>query len=163
MRIWGQFRDLDVDNNFVWMRGYRTMEERKEGLFGFYTSDIWKETSPQLGEWFAENPTHIHFLEPVSPGAGLDDAFERSDVVRSAGVVVAQMFRAEESYAPVVRLPPLPASALTPACAAGTSNRAPPTHSPAARSGPAPAPARSRSCSAHTATRRHPSHRPCSS
>ncbi len=103
MRIWGQFRDLEVDTNFVWMRGYRAMEERKKGLYGFYTSDIWRETSPQLGEMFAANPTHIHFLEPVSPGAGLDDAFERSGAVRDPGVVVAQMFRAEKGYAPVVR------------------------------------------------------------
>ncbi len=103
MRIWGQFRDLDVDNNFVWMRGYRTMEERKAGLFGFYTSDLWRETSLQLGEMFAANPTHIHFLEPVSPDAGLGDAFERSSTDRDPGVVVAQMFRAEEGYTPVVK------------------------------------------------------------
>ena len=103
MRIWGQFRDLDGDNNFVWMRGYRTMEERYAALRGFYSGDVWRETSAPLGEMFAANPTHIHFLEPVSPGAGLDDAFERSNAVGNPGVVVALMFRAEGGYAPVVQ------------------------------------------------------------
>ena len=103
MRIWGQFSDLEVDTNFVWMRGYRAMDERQEALRGFYTGAGWRETSPQLGEMFAANPTHIHFLEPISPGSGLDDNFDRSGAVRSPGVVVAQMFRAGEGYAPLVR------------------------------------------------------------
>ena len=32
MRIWGQFRDLETPGNFVWLRGYRKMEERAAGL-----------------------------------------------------------------------------------------------------------------------------------
>jgi len=103
MRIWGQFSDLEVDTNFVWMRGYRAMDERKEALRGFYTGDVWRETSPQLGEMFAANPTHIHLLEPISPGSGLDDKFDRSGAIRGRGVVVAQMFRVGKGYALLVR------------------------------------------------------------
>jgi len=32
MRIWGQFRDLTAPDQFVWLRGYRTMDERQTGL-----------------------------------------------------------------------------------------------------------------------------------
>src|SRR5947207_2217956 len=42
MYVIGQFRDLDNPNRFVWLRGFRNMSERVEGLTAFYTGPVWK-------------------------------------------------------------------------------------------------------------------------
>jgi len=42
MKVIGQFCDLDDPNRFVWLRGFRNMSERAEGLKGFYGGPVWK-------------------------------------------------------------------------------------------------------------------------
>src|SRR5262245_46474960 len=42
MTVIGQFRDLDNPDRFVWLRGFRNMAERAEGLKAFYTGPVWK-------------------------------------------------------------------------------------------------------------------------
>lgn len=42
MEIIGQFRDLDRDDRFVWLRGFTDMERRHRALETFYTSPVWK-------------------------------------------------------------------------------------------------------------------------
>ena len=101
MRIWGQFRDLDTANHFVWMRGYRTMEERASSLMGFYMSAHWKETSPLVGEMLA-SAEHVHFLEPVTPGDALDDRLGRSPDRHQVGVIVVQLFPVEQQAGPLI-------------------------------------------------------------
>lgn len=91
MRIWGQFRDLDVEDRFVWIRGYRSMAERREGVFGFYTSDVWRETSPPLAGMLASSH-HVHFLEALAPDEGFDEDAARDEDAAVAGVVVAELF-----------------------------------------------------------------------
>jgi len=102
MRIWGQFRDLDNANHFVWMRGYRTMEERASSLMGFYMGAHWKETSPRVGEMLAK-ADHVHFLEPVTPADALDDRFGRSADGHQVGVIVVQLFPVEQQPAGAFR------------------------------------------------------------
>ncbi|MFC3815506.1 NIPSNAP family protein [Lysobacter sp. GCM10012299] len=41
MHVIGQFRDLDDDNRFVWMRGFADMPVRAEALNGFYGGPTW--------------------------------------------------------------------------------------------------------------------------
>ena len=65
MRIWGQFRDLETPTHFVWLRGYRSMEERKEGLMAFYTSPMWQETGVEVGQMLAAQAV------PALPGSRL--------------------------------------------------------------------------------------------
>src|SRR3982750_1412237 len=36
MRVLGQFRDLDAPDDFVWLRGFANMAERREALAAFY-------------------------------------------------------------------------------------------------------------------------------
>ena len=91
--IWGQFRDLDVAQNAVWLRGYRSMEERQVGLLKFYTGAHWTETSQPVREMLAERATHVYFLEPVWSGDGFDEA-ERVASDEPGGIVVAQVFLA---------------------------------------------------------------------
>ena len=102
MRIWGQFKDLNHAENFVWMRGYRSMAERKEGLLSFYTGDHWQKTSPKLAQFLVAPPKHIHFLEPISPERGFDHRHMRVDYPHDGGVVVALFYRVEGALAPLV-------------------------------------------------------------
>jgi hypothetical protein len=42
MKIFGTFRDLDRPDRFVWIRGFRDMPARAEGLNAFYTGPVWQ-------------------------------------------------------------------------------------------------------------------------
>jgi hypothetical protein len=42
MKILGTFRDLDRPDRFVWIRGFRDMSSRAEGLNAFYSGPVWK-------------------------------------------------------------------------------------------------------------------------
>ncbi|OLF07200.1 hypothetical protein BLA60_28785 [Actinophytocola xinjiangensis] len=43
IRLYGQFRDLDDDDRFVWLRGFAGMSERAEALTAFYGGPVWRE------------------------------------------------------------------------------------------------------------------------
>jgi hypothetical protein len=42
MKVFGTFRDLDRPNRFVWLRGFRGMESRLDGLTDFYSGPVWQ-------------------------------------------------------------------------------------------------------------------------
>ena len=42
MKIIGTFRDLDRPDRFVWIRGFRDMEDRARQLEAFYSGPVWK-------------------------------------------------------------------------------------------------------------------------
>ena len=73
--VLGRFRDDAVDDQFVWLRGFRTMEERLVALNTFYGGPVWAEHRD------AANATMIDcddvlLLQPTFRAAGrtLDDA-----------------------------------------------------------------------------------------
>jgi hypothetical protein len=43
IKIIGQFRDLDHQGRFVWLRGFPDMTSRAEALNDFYSGPVWKE------------------------------------------------------------------------------------------------------------------------
>lgn len=42
MRLLGRFRDLDLPDRFVWLRGFPGMEARRQALAGFYGGPAWR-------------------------------------------------------------------------------------------------------------------------
>jgi hypothetical protein len=42
MKVIGQFRDLDNPDKFVWLRGFRYMQHRAQGLADFYGGPVWQ-------------------------------------------------------------------------------------------------------------------------
>jgi NIPSNAP len=42
MTVLGQFRDVDDPDRFVWLRGFRDMTNRAEGLSAFYGGPVWQ-------------------------------------------------------------------------------------------------------------------------
>ena len=97
MRIWGQFRDLESETQFVWLRGYRSMEERLSGLKQFYTSPVWAETGPEAVSMLTARASHVHFLEPVTKADGFAANWGRPPLlsespVAAVGVLIATVF-----------------------------------------------------------------------
>ena len=45
MHIIGQFRDMDDADKFVWLRGFPSMEQRRDSLQAFYYGPVWKQHS----------------------------------------------------------------------------------------------------------------------
>jgi hypothetical protein len=91
MTIPGQFRDLDDADSFVWLRGFRDMEARRQALTAFYSGPVW------LANRDAANATMISFdnvllLRPAAEGSGfsLDGADRPAIGVKArSGVVTA--------------------------------------------------------------------------
>ncbi len=108
MRIWGQFRDLDAPDHFVWLRGYQNMEQRQAGLQQFYTSPVWAETGPEAVSMLSVGAGRVHFLEPASAADGFAADAKRplllSEVPAgvSPGILVAEVFPVEGNVAAVV-------------------------------------------------------------
>nr|WP_200873876.1 NIPSNAP family protein [Dyella japonica] len=70
MRLLGQFRDLDRPDQFVWMRGFKDMTARQEGLTGFYTGPVWMANRSAANDTMVDSD-NVLLLTPAWPGAGL--------------------------------------------------------------------------------------------
>jgi quinol monooxygenase YgiN len=66
MCIFGQFRDLDDPDSFVWMRGFADMETRKKALESFYGGPVWKQHGRAANATMVDSD-NVLLLQPVSP------------------------------------------------------------------------------------------------
>lgn len=69
-RLLGQFRELDEPDRFLWMRGFASMEERREALAAFYGGPVWKEHRDAANATMADSDD-VLLLRPVRPDSGL--------------------------------------------------------------------------------------------
>ena len=69
MFVIGQFRDLDDPNRFVWLRGFRNMSERAEGLTAFYTGPVWKANREAANATMIDSD-NVLLLRPARPTSG---------------------------------------------------------------------------------------------
>jgi NIPSNAP len=106
MRILGQFRDLSNPNRFVWLRGFSTMEARRQALSDFYSGPVWKEHGPAANETMIDSD-NVLLLRPVDAQAGF--AFDprlrppmstSSASEESGGVVVATIYPVSPGVSP---------------------------------------------------------------
>lgn len=69
IRVVGEFRDLDDPDRFVWMRGFRDMEARREALTAFYRGPVWRThrdtANAAMIDW-----SDVLLLRPTAPGSG---------------------------------------------------------------------------------------------
>ncbi|GAB3838018.1 NIPSNAP family protein [Kribbella italica] len=63
----GQFRDLDDDDRFVWLRGFASLEARAEALNGFYYGPIWKAHAAAANATMQDSDNAL-LLRPVVLG-----------------------------------------------------------------------------------------------
>jgi hypothetical protein len=66
MCILGTFRDLDRDDRFVWVRGFRDMDERMQALTAFYSGPVWKTNSAEANDTMID-VDDVLLLRPLTP------------------------------------------------------------------------------------------------
>jgi quinol monooxygenase YgiN len=69
MRIIGQFRDLENPDRFVWLRGFRDMAARAEGLSSFYGGPVWKTHRDAANATMIDSE-NVLLLRPARPASG---------------------------------------------------------------------------------------------
>jgi NIPSNAP len=69
MEIIGQFRDVDRDDRFVWLRGFPGMERRRQALEAFYGGPVWKAHSEAANATMLD-VDDVLLLRPLVPSSG---------------------------------------------------------------------------------------------
>ena len=65
MRVLGQFRSLEDDETFVWVRAFRNQEERNRQILAFYGGELWlKELSAEAMSMIVS--TEVLLVEPTA-------------------------------------------------------------------------------------------------
>ncbi|HSS27866.1 MAG TPA: NIPSNAP family protein [Usitatibacter sp.] len=64
IRLHGEFRDVDDPNRFVWLRGFRNMEERARTLDAFYGGPAWKENRNEANATMVDSD-NVLLLQPA--------------------------------------------------------------------------------------------------
>lgn len=70
MQVLGQFRVLGEPDHFVWLRGFRDMQSRLEGLQNFYGGPVWGKYGPLANSMMLEWH-NVRLLRPLSDIADL--------------------------------------------------------------------------------------------
>jgi NIPSNAP len=95
MRVIGQFVDRNVPDRFVWMRGFGSMDARRNALQGFYGGPIWTEHRTAANETIADSD-NVLLLRPARATSGLRlDPADRPGIAAppgTRGVVVATIY-----------------------------------------------------------------------
>ena len=96
MRLFGQFRDLDDPDRFVWLRGFRDMPARAQALAAFYGGPVWKAHRDAANATMIDSD-NVLLLRAAQRGAGFaEPETERAAVAATpepAGLVVAMVWR----------------------------------------------------------------------
>jgi quinol monooxygenase YgiN len=71
MRIYGQFRDGDNRDRFVWIRGFTDMETRARALTAFYSGPVWKTHGRAAASTMIDSD-NVLLLHPVDHADGFD-------------------------------------------------------------------------------------------
>jgi NIPSNAP len=88
LRLFGQFRDLDDPDRFVWLRGFASWEERPGALGAFYSGEAWKAHREAANATMVDSD-NVLLLRPARASSGFASA-ERDQ--RPAGIVTASIF-----------------------------------------------------------------------
>jgi quinol monooxygenase YgiN len=95
MKVIGQFRDLDRDDRFVWLRGFDHMEARRASLSAFYGGPVWAEYKDAANATMISSDDVLQ-LAPAWPGSAFDLAgAERGMRNPADAIVTARIFHVE--------------------------------------------------------------------
>ena len=95
MQVIGQFRDVDDPDRFVWLRGFRDMATRAEGLKAFYGGPVWKDHREAANATMIDSDD-VLLLRPAQPGSGFSPGVDarppRGTNGHGIGLVVATVY-----------------------------------------------------------------------
>ena len=92
--VLGQFRDLNDPHRFTWLRGFASMDARRQSLTDFYYGDLWKRWKSQANATLYDNDD-VLLLRPASPGSGFVSAAGRAPIgatLAPSALVVATIY-----------------------------------------------------------------------
>ncbi|MGH3761160.1 NIPSNAP family protein [Actinophytocola sp.] len=87
MRIHGQFRDIDDEDRFVWLRGFPDLATRAEALAAFYDGPVWRAHREAANATMIDSDD-VLLLRPAAEDTGFDLPATRPDAEPSALVTV---------------------------------------------------------------------------
>jgi hypothetical protein len=73
MHVIGHFRDLDAPDRFVWLRGFPSMEARREALQAFYFGPVWQKHRNAANATMIDSD-NVLLLKSAHAQAGLSGA-----------------------------------------------------------------------------------------
>jgi hypothetical protein len=95
MQVIGQFRDVDDPDRFVWLRGFRDMATRADGLKGFYGGPVWKDHRDVANATMIDSD-NVLLLRPAKRGFGFAQSLgarsPRGATGHGSGLVVATVY-----------------------------------------------------------------------
>ncbi|MBI5717335.1 MAG: NIPSNAP family protein [Burkholderiales bacterium] len=115
MRVMAQFRDLDDDDRFVWLRGFADMAARRCGLEAFYGGPVWQRHRDAANATMVDS-SDVRLLRPArpawaavtpaSPRRRTDDFDDIDEVAHApaAMVVLATLLRPDSIDAAALRV-----------------------------------------------------------
>jgi hypothetical protein len=89
-RVIGQFRDLDDPNRFVWLRGFGTMESRREALAAFYGSPAWQANRAAANATMVDSD-NVLLLRPLGMAGGFELAGATRDSPAGERLIVVSI------------------------------------------------------------------------
>lgn len=69
MHVIGHFRDLDAPDRFVWLRGFPSMDVRRDALQAFYFGPVWQQHRAAANATMIDSD-NVLLLRPAQPGPG---------------------------------------------------------------------------------------------
>ena len=87
MRVYGQFRDRDDDDRFVWLRGFPDMAARAEALTAFYGGPVWREHRDAANATMIDSDD-VLLLRPATEDTGFELPGPRPDAEAGSLVTV---------------------------------------------------------------------------
>jgi len=95
MQVFGQFRDLEDPDRFVWLRGFRDMPTRARALEAFYGGPVWKRHLDAANATMIDSD-NVLLLRPARPWSGFsvenDERPPPGSPEVSGGLVVAAIW-----------------------------------------------------------------------
>jgi quinol monooxygenase YgiN len=95
MVVFGQFRDLDNPDRFVWLRGFRDMPSRAAALAAFYSGPVWKANGAAANATMVDS-NNVLLLRPTWPNSGFA---ARQSAPESNALFVAAIYPLPEQAA----------------------------------------------------------------
>ena len=71
MRLAGQFRDMDDQNRFTWIRTFPNMIDREASLKAFYSGPVWQKHRDSANPMLFDND-NVLLLKPAWPDSGFE-------------------------------------------------------------------------------------------
>jgi hypothetical protein len=93
LRVIGTFRDLDRPDRFVWLRGFRDMDARVQGLTAFYGGPVWQAHRNEANATMVDSD-NVLLLHAPAPAAEfqLNGNRPRKGASAAGGLFVATIY-----------------------------------------------------------------------